>query len=800
MRRITANTVAYAAAGLLLCSAAGAQTGHVWTRTNPGGGGAFSTVKAGPSGVAIAGSDLSGAYCSRDRGLTWDVIGASRGLLNTHVSGVGFSPSDPNVIFLGTTNGIYRSTDGGESFVHPLSGGYVNDIVVAASNPAVAYAAFHSAWNTTVADIHRSLDSGKTWAPRSARYDSLRILKVAVDPQDENTVYFLSGKGRGACGPACLYRSRNGAAGFTRIGPALGTILDFKVHPTEPAIVYATTMNADCGAQYYYTDRDGSLYRSHDYGDTWREMSTRTGIILLHPDSLEVVRLIDPRNTEDWNSRSGTWTSRDSGATWAQTGDNSTWSNGFQQSGYGTSFDGICKAIGEDLSSPANFYWVTTQWVFGSFDNGTMFEHLNSTEVSPGWWRSRGFDNVNMMDMKVSRADPDIVYLGYFDIGLWRSLDHGESWQSCNEAAYTGSWNGKGGNVATVVADPARANVVWASMSEYQEGEDPTYLVRSNDTGSAGSWTLSNTGLPSAALMGLSLDPGSPQDNRTLFVSAQGDVYRSTDDGATWSRVLTNGSLWFTAVDRFDSRLVYAGGGAGLWRSINGGDSWQEAGTAPMRGTADFWGWGNGTGVFDIEPDPHHADWVYVTIYGSGKGLYRSRNRGDSWEKLLSDDYMRKVALSPLDTSIIYATSSCAFTSGGYQAGSRGVLYSDDAGQSFVQVNEDMAWPFAMTVAVDATGWVFVGSPGTGFQKSPVPGSTGTVVSGTKADSVAFARDAPRGGTVTVGLWDLNGRRVAAVARRGSRSGRCKVSRAGVYVVGPAPNGRHGAMVVYPLR
>ena len=48
---------------------------HSWERTNPGGGGAFSTIGAGPSGIVIAGSDLSGAYRSIDYGKTWDVIG-----------------------------------------------------------------------------------------------------------------------------------------------------------------------------------------------------------------------------------------------------------------------------------------------------------------------------------------------------------------------------------------------------------------------------------------------------------------------------------------------------------------------------------------------------------------------------------------------------------------------------------------------------------------------------------------------------------------------------------------------------
>ena len=81
--------------GLLLPAVAPAGP---WININPGGGGAFTTVAAGPTGTIIAGSDLSGAYRSRDRGLSWDAIGSNRGLERTHVSAVGFDPVDARII------------------------------------------------------------------------------------------------------------------------------------------------------------------------------------------------------------------------------------------------------------------------------------------------------------------------------------------------------------------------------------------------------------------------------------------------------------------------------------------------------------------------------------------------------------------------------------------------------------------------------------------------------------------------------------------------------------------------------
>ena len=699
---------------------------HQWERTNPGGGGAFSNVKAGPTGIVIAGSDLSGAYRSLDRGETWDVIGASRGLTKTHVSGIGFSTDDPNIIFLGTTGGIFRSGDAGETFSLVMDDGYVNDIIVAKSNPDIVYAACHSAWNTKVASIQKSTNKGLFWFQVSEELPSRRILKLDVCSNDENKVYFLTGKGRGACGEAELYRSYDGGAGWERIGEELGVILDFEIHPGQPNVIYATTMHADCSAQWYYTDRLGELYRSEDGGDTWTLMSERTGIIWLDPEVANLVRLIDPRNTEDWNDNSGTWTSMDKGVTWTKTGLNAMWTTGFQQSAYGTPFDGICKALGEDLSNANNMYWVDHQWVYGSFDQGNNFEHLNTNEITPGWWRSRGFDNVNMMDMEINLTDPDIIYAAYFDIGLWRSLDHGDTWQSCNQDEFTGSWHGEGGNTISVVSDPIETNVVWATMSQHQKGNSPTYLVRSDNFGAKGSWVLSNNGLPDSEVMGLSLDENSTPGNRTLFAIAEGEVYRSTNQGADWALVLADVHLWYTAVDHFDSDIVYAGGGSGFWRSADGGDTWMETGLEEMQGTEEFWGWGNGEGVFDICCSRLVPGVVYVTAYGEEKGCYKSADYGESWVKLYTDKYMRKVAESPLSRKVVYITSSKAMTSGGYIGESMGVLYSEDGGETFTQVNEGMAWPFAHTVNLDIDGYVFVGSPGTGFQKAMVPFISGT--------------------------------------------------------------------------
>ena len=704
---------------------------HSWVRTNPGGGGAFSTIGASVSGIIIAGSDLSGAYRSLDGGQTWDVIGADRGLTETHVSGLGFHRIDGNIIFIGTENGIFRSLDGGNSVQQVLWGGYITDIEFGTDQPSVGYASYHPEYNSNNGVVYKSVDNGQHWLQYSVNLPAgIRILKIVVNPQNADTVYILTGDGRFACGPAEVFGSIDGGIHWTNLTAGLPEVLDLAIDPTHPQNVFITTMNADCAALYYWTDLDGDLYKSTDGGTTWgNPIYNQSGVLWIDAGNSSIIRLIDPREPYPWVPTSGTWTSTDGGYTFIKTGDVNNWDTFFNEDifySYSSSYNGICKTLGEDLSNPNNLFWVNYQWAFKTTDNGTTFNNIFTDEVSPGWWRSRGIDNVNMMDICISAADPDIVFAAYFDMGLWRSLDKGESWQSCNPQEYTGNWDGRGGNCATVLADPERSHVVWASLSENQNGEPPTFLLKNTNTGEKNSWILSNSGLPDEEVMGLSLDVNSPANHRTLFATARGDVYKSTDDGAAWTQVFDCDGCRFTAVDYFDGNLVYAGGEKGLWRSTDGGLHWTDISHPQMKAAAGIVFWDElYDGVFDVKTDPNHPGWVFVTALGTNKGLFKSTDRGNTWQKLLTDDFMRKVAIAPQSPNILYATSSSAFESGGYDAQSHGIWFSYDGGQSWTIQNQGMAYPFALAVAIDntPTPTVFVGSPGTGFQKAYVPDS-----------------------------------------------------------------------------
>jgi len=323
-----------------------------------------------------------------------------------------------------------------------------------------------------------------------------------------------------------------------------------------------------------------------------------------------------------------------------------------------------------------------------------------------------------MMALNVSKANSNVIYAGYFDIGLWRSDNGGYSWVSCNDSLFTGSWRGHGGNVATILSDPFRESVVWASQSENQNGEFPTYLIRSDSFGRPGTWQTSDSGLPRIEIMGLSLDPNSPISNRTLYVTAGGNVYKSVDDGWTWTRVLNCNGCRFTAVS-VKGDIIYAGGESGLWKSEDGGDSWIDVSHPDMYASTgvSFWDW-NYEGIFTMYVDPDSFRHIYVVVYGANKGLYRSKDGGNSWEHILVNDFLRDVLIVRNgENSIIFAASSSAFQSGGYHPDSRGILYSADDGLTWQESNDGLAFPFGIIMDYkDSVIWV--GSPGQGFMKA----------------------------------------------------------------------------------
>ncbi len=679
-------------------------TDPLWIPTNPGGGGAYSSIAANGEGILIAGSDLSGVTLSRDYGTSWQTVGPAQGIDTTHISAVTFNHQDPEVAFAGADGGLFRSTDAGTTFRKVLPDGYVSAV---ASHRRTVYAGWEPAYDSPEGTVLRSDDGGDTWLPTADLPPGRFIRKIQIDRVDADRVVVLTGDGRFTSGPAEAYLSEDRGDSWKRLAPEVGYVTDvFLDHNSDT--VWMTAADPEVA------DDPGRLLVSFGGGD-FRDWYPMGGVIWAPIDQTGTIRLIQPEAQFPWDDRQGVWESTDSGGEFVRIGDVADWPTGWSHAYWAHlgGFDGPVPSLGFDLVDGDRAYLVNSQWVFGTEDGGRTFEPLFTDEVSPGHWVSRGFDNVVVADVAQSPADPDIIYAGYWDLGCFRSEDGGTSWQNCNVPELTGDWDGSGGFTGTLLADPDRPDVVWAAMGP--DWESPGVIVRSEDRGSPDSWEPVS-GLPSAPdVLGLSLDPTSPSDNRTLYVTVGGDVFTSTDDGRTWALALACGGCRTTHVTA--DGTVYAGGEAGLWAldGTGGGTRLDEPGPVgpdgfggEVAGPPWEFDW---AGVVDVETDVTGRIWVVVL--GTDGGLFSSDDGGATWSQVRQGPYFRDLAVDPAHPEVLFLASSSAYESGGYDPRSGGVEISRDGGRTWATANSGLAWPFVTTL--DLVGdHLALGSPGTG--------------------------------------------------------------------------------------
>ncbi|HYL02141.1 MAG TPA: hypothetical protein VEU54_01860 [Steroidobacteraceae bacterium] len=253
------------------------------------------------------------------------------------------------------------------------------------------------------------------------------------------------------------------------------------------------------------------------------------------------------------------------------------------------------------------------------------------------------------------RSEPNVFYVGAVDGGVWKTGDAGRSWQPIFDAAPTQS-------IGAIAIAPSNPNVVYVASGEGLHRPDLSVgdgIYRSADGGST--WTKGGLA-DGQQIPELAVDPRDP--NR-LFAAVLGHpygpnpergIYRSTDGGTTWQRVLyqdpdTGGSA--VAIDPLHPEVVYAG----LWQSRLG--PWEDK------------------NEFD----------------GTGGGLFKSSDGGSTWKRLSAglptDLGQVNIAIAPSEPNRIYAAVGTTEPGEYSSAAGLGVFRSDDAGESWTRITSD---------------------------------------------------------------------------------------------------------------
>jgi photosystem II stability/assembly factor-like uncharacterized protein len=262
------------------------------------------------------------------RGMRWRSLGPERGGRSIAISGV---KGQPKVGYFGATGGgLWKTTDGGEHWTNVTDGqiksSSVGAVAVAETDPSLVFIGMGEAeirGDIQPGDgMYKSTDAGKTWT-HIGFSNSDAIAHIRVHPTNPNIVFVADfGKYGVASEERGVYKSTDGGSTWKRVlfkGPQIGAA-DIAIDHTNPNVMYASLWEAFRKEWMMSSGGPGSgLYKSTDGGETWTEITHASGLpagidgkigISISPvDPNRVFALIE-------NENGGLFRSDDAGTTW----------------------------------------------------------------------------------------------------------------------------------------------------------------------------------------------------------------------------------------------------------------------------------------------------------------------------------------------------------------------------------------------------------------------------------------------------------------------------------------------------
>jgi uncharacterized protein (TIGR03437 family) len=205
--------------------------------------------------------------------------------------------------------------------------------------------------------------------------------------------------------------------------------------------------------------------------------------------------------------------------------------------------------------------------------------------------------------------------------GVYRTVNNGTSWTPQLARPF--------GNPGSYLSrSPAAQATIYAILSQE--------IYRSTDDGVT--WSLAGTGNTPAEAFGLLADPLTA-NTVYFFGNASANVYFSINAGVTWRTVQTGGLV--TSVVATTDGSLYAGTSNGIFKSINQGSSWGAVNTGLPAGAGALYA--------------HSLSASGTTVYFAYGTIYKTTNGGANWTATTGGISAYEVAASPQDASVLYA-------------------------------------------------------------------------------------------------------------------------------------------------
>ncbi len=626
--------------------------------------------------VFYFGAADGGVWKTTNGGQTWSNVSDFR--VKGHapeiasVGAIAVAPSDPNVIWVGTGEsglredltygtGVYRSTDGGESWSHLGLDDtqQIGAIRVHPTNPDVAYVAAigHAFGPNRTRGVYKTTDGGKNWTQALFVDDTTGAIDIALDPVNPRLLYAAMwhlrrspwGMHAGG-GSSGLWKSTDGGDTWTDISSspglpntALGRI-GVAVSPSNPRRVYATVEAPDSAGE-----PRGGIFRSDDAGGHWQRTSGDQKW-QVRPWYYSTITA-DPQdeNTVYVNNLS-TWRSIDGGHTWTRMamphGDNHLlWIDPkdpkrmihANDGGATVSYDRGASWSSIQNQPTAQFYHVITDSrfpyrIYGAQQDNTTVSIASRSDngriTREDWWPVAGGESAYIA---VDPANPDVTYGGGYMGEIWR---HDRKTNNSRNVA------------------------VWLDNYDGYGAKDVPYRF---------AWTFPLF--------------FSPHDTSTLYTAAQ-FLFKSTNGGNSWTKISPDlsradvrtlertggpihgdmtGTEWYAmafavAESPVTRGLIWSGSDDGLVHvTRDGGASWQNVTPA---GLPPF------TKMSVVEPSHYSDGTAYIAANRYQQDdfkpyLLKTADYGKTWTRI--DDgipagaYARVIREDPVRRGLLFA-------------------------------------------------------------------------------------------------------------------------------------------------
>lgn len=629
---------------LALCAAGQA----AWVNLGPSPPAIEAPILTDPaSGTIYIGAFGGGVLKSTDRGATF--VPVNHGLTYLAVTYLAMDPRDPNHLVAGTGgNGSFVTLDGGASWSATSEvSGNVSALAFDPNDSNVIYAGY-AVGNT--AAIKKSVDGGAHWAKADTGIrPGTTVWSIVPDPRDGNTVYI----GTGSLG---AFKTTDGGASWTpmRVAPVVWSIA---VDPQDPDVVYAGT-NGE------------GVFKSTDAGASFERIgSPQFGVVL--------ALIVDPRDSMRVYAgtvSAGIEVSVDGGLTWNKTAvsDGIFLSLSITDDGTvyaGSAFNGAFVARTRSGRSPGG------RQAGGQPGSAGPGNPRQGTFTPIAVSELRAINAQNVVSVTVDPLDPAHILLGTNDGGLIGSTDGGVTWHEAGKGLVSRS-------PRNVLYDPRVKGRLWCGS--FEGGG----LYESDDNG--GHWVRHLFGSPTIYCWKVVIDPRSG----AIYVATKGEgVWRSTDDGATFSRIdssLIPQARWIAFDPQTPDRMLVASLG-GIWRSVDGGTHFTKV--APQLAI---------TVTYDaVDPQVVYAGTQTTGVLKSvdGGATFEESNRGLTSLRM---GRLSPIQIDPRNHLTLYAGTETA-----------GVFKSLDAGATWTPVNAGLAQLQVLGITTDPSdpNVLYVGGP-----------------------------------------------------------------------------------------